>query len=94
MPADHNAAGLYRFGPHGDDNPLARLLAYQHCAISASAPDAERLQRVRYKGRAAVERGDIEEPIIRAPKMVLIGGYWKPAKPANSGRKKKAPPSV
>lgn len=78
-PADHNVAGLFIGGPAGEPCVLAFLVYFTHCAISAPTPENQRLQYVRYKGRA-----------VEGRRVTNGGRYTRPVKPATSGRKKKA----
>ena len=93
-PADHNEKGLYADGPAGERNSLAPIQGETFCRVTASSPEGERKQRVTYRGREAARRQQLEEPDEPPPppkpRMVLIGRFWRPAKPAASGRKKKA----
>ena len=74
-PDDHSIVGLFLYGPQGETNPLALLIAFTYCAISAATPENERKQLVQYRARRAVQSG--------------FGLYGRPTKPASSGRKRK-----
>ena len=93
-PEDHNEVGLYVDGPQGERNPLAKEQGDTFCRVTASSPEGERRRRVRYRGRDAELRQQLEQADESVepptPRMVRIGQFWRPAKPANSGRKKKA----
>lgn len=92
-PADHTEAGLLIGGPDAESCTLAELVYFTFCRISASTPENERLQYVRYKGRkAGLDAEELPEysPFC-APRHVTNGGrFRRPVKPANSGRKRKA----
>ena len=82
----HNQQGLYVHGPAGIRCALAVLVYFTYCAVSAATPENERKQRVTYRGRDAQRRlTDGEEPPMR-----MVGRFLCPAKPATSGRKRKA----
>jgi hypothetical protein len=90
-PSDHSAEGLFVGGPAGEHCAIAPLVYFTFCAVSAPTPDGERRAYVVAKARRAERmRADGIDPAPR-PRTVWNGGqFMKPAKPANSGRKKKA----
>lgn len=83
QPSDHGPDGLFVGGPHGEQNPIARLQKYTHCETTASTPENERKQLVTTRGRVLAARRASES----AP--VMLGRFLAPRKPANSGRRKK-----
>lgn len=87
-PEDHNQRGLYVEGPSGEPSPLGQMQGETHCRISAPTPDGERRRKVVYRSRAEIERDEAELERQLRPRMVRVGRFLKPAKPANSGRKK------
>jgi hypothetical protein len=86
-PADHNQVGLLVGGPEGEREVLAPHVYFTHCAVSAATPENQRLRQVRTEGR--VQAGFIAAG-LRPERMVTNGGkFWRPAKPANSGRRRR-----
>jgi hypothetical protein len=86
-PADHTPAGLLVGGPEGDEDNLGPHQYFTYCVISAATPENARLRQVRTEGRVQAE---FIAAGLKEPTMVTNGGrFWRPAKPANSGRKRK-----
>lgn len=50
---EHNRRGLFAIGPQfvTPSDVLAKLIAEQHCAVSAATPENARKQLVTYRGR-------------------------------------------
>ena len=90
-PNDHNARGLYVEGPNGEASPLGQMQGETHCRITAATPEVERRRKIVLRSRREQERDEAALERQLQPRMVRIGNFWKPARPANSGRKKKAP---
>lgn len=91
-PNDHNQQGLYADGPQGEHNPLGKMQSETHCRISAATPEGERKRKVVYRSRAEMERDQAWLERQLQPRMIRIGNYLRPARPANSGRRRKADP--
>jgi len=89
-PSDHSAEGLFVGGPAGEHCAIALLVYFTFCAVSAPTPEGERRRYVVTKARRAEHlRAQGIDPAPR-PRLVTNGGrFVRPAKPANSGRKKK-----
>lgn len=88
-PRDHNALGLYVDGPKGEGSPLAKLQGETFCRVSAPTPEGERRRKVVLRSRREQERDEAWLERQQQPRLVRIGDFWKPARPANSGRKRK-----
>jgi hypothetical protein len=88
--SDHGPDGLLLGGPKGESNPLQRMQGFTFCTLTAATPDAERKQRVTYKGRES-ERHRANDPEWQpVNRFAYVGGFIGARKPANSGRKRKA----
>jgi len=90
-PSDHSAEGLFVGGPAGEHCAIALLVYFTFCAVSAPTPEGERRRYVVNKARRATQLRALGIDPAPRPTVVWNGGrFTKPAKPANSGRKKKA----
>jgi hypothetical protein len=73
-PSDHTVEGLFASATDGDGCSLADLIPFTFCTISAPTPEGERRRHV----------------VNRSRRVSNGGRFSRPAKPANSGRKRRA----
>jgi hypothetical protein len=73
-PSDHTVEGLFASATDGDGCSLAKMIAFTFCTLSAPTPEGERRRHV----------------VNRSRRVSNGGRFSRPAKPANSGRKRRA----